>query len=238
MNVVIDSGNTQFKVGLFSGYDCVQVASFTSLATATVWVNEQQPENVLVSSVKTPATEILAGISASKKVALTPALALPIQVNYTTPHTLGADRLAAACGAAHLFPGEDCLVIDAGSCITYDFVDRKATFRGGAIAPGLQMRFAAMHHFTARLPSLQSWQAPVPLTGNSTEACMQSGVVNGMVEEINGFIARYKAVHGNLRIVLCGGDALFFENSCNPPIFVAPNLVLSGLNRILLHHVE
>lgn len=136
-----------------------------------------------------------------------------------------------------MFPNRDCLVIDMGTCITYDFLSSKGVYEGGAIAPGVRMRFKAMHRFTARLPMVDP-VADAPLTGKSTVASMQSGVVNGVLEEIKGFISRYQSQHGELVTVACGGDTLLFENSIKPSIFVAPDLVLTGLNRILLHHVN
>ena len=145
--------------------------------------------------------------------------------------------MAAACGALEIFQDQNCLVIDAGTCINYEFLDKQANYHGGAISPGIQMRFEAMHKFTARLPLLKEI-SKTDLVGNSTESCMKSGVINGVLAEVNGIIDQYNQKFPRLRVILCGGDAHFFENNLKPPIFVAPDLVLHGLNRILLHNVN
>ena len=142
------------------------------------------------------------------------------------------DRIAGVCGAQQKFPGEPCLVIDAGTCITYDFLDRQGNFLGGGISPGLMMRFQAVHTFTSKLPLVNPVEK-VNLIGDSTERCIQSGVINGLAEELNGIIRRYQGEFDGLRVILCGGDARFFENILKGPIFAVPELVLSGLNSIL-----
>jgi type III pantothenate kinase len=159
-------------------------------------------------------------------------LPLPITIKYATPETLGVDRIAGVCGAQQKFPGEPCLVIDAGTCITYDFINHDGEFLGGAISPGMMMRFQAVHTFTSKLP-LVSRPEKVVLIGDSTETCIQSGVIHGIVEELNGTIRRYQEEFAGLRVILCGGDARFFENNLKGAIFAVPELVLSGLNSIL-----
>jgi len=192
----------------------------------------------LVSSVNFDPTEILSwSSSAGKKIILTTSLSLPIKIAYATPQTLGVDRIAAACGASFLYPNEDCLVIDAGTCINYEFLDRNKIYHGGAISPGIFMRFEAMHSFTSKLPLVKSISKS-NLIGDSTESCMQSGVMNGVLAEVNGIIKRYKDLYPNIRVILSGGDHSFFENNLKHPIFVAPDLVFDGLNGILLYHVE
>jgi type III pantothenate kinase len=193
---------------------------------------------MLVSSVRGDADDLLTlAPKASTRIALNRNLSLPIQNHYQTPDTLGMDRLAGACGAHALFPTQNCLVIDAGTCVTFDFVDGSGVYYGGGISPGLHMRFKAMHTFTAKLP-LISPKAGVPLIGASTEASMQSGVVNGMIAEMEGIIARYAGKYAELRVILCGGDAGFFENQLKASIFASPELVLIGLNSILIHNVN
>ena len=155
---------------------------------------------------------------------------------YTTPATLGVDRIAAICGAIEIFPQQNCLVVDAGTCINYEFLDAALNYHGGAISPGIQMRFDALHKFTARLPLIKEFNK-TELVGNSTESCMTSGVVNGVVAEVNGIIEKYAQKFPDLGVILCGGDAYFFENNLKQPIFAAPDLVLHGLNRILQHNV-
>jgi type III pantothenate kinase len=161
---------------------------------------------------------------------------VPLVKDYDTPETLGADRVAAAVGATVLFPDEELVVIDMGTCITYDYVDRREHFQGGLISPGMRMRFQAMHTFTLRLPLIEAIEVP-SLIGKSTRHAMQSGVMNGLIAEINGIVDAYRSQSPNCRVVLCGGDVPFFESLLKPPIFVVSELVLIGLNRILQYNV-
>lgn len=161
---------------------------------------------------------------------------IPIKNNYGTPETLGYDRLAAATGAHFRFPDLHCLIIDMGTALKMDYVDNKGIFQGGYISPGLQMRFKALHTFTKKLPLLEAEEVP-ELIGNTTESCIKTGVINGMAAEINGIIKRYLDL-GELKILISGGDAGFFESQINYPTFAASNLVLEGLYRILIHNVE
>lgn len=235
-NLVIDLGNSRIKAAFFEGNELSE--KFLLNETRELDMLLTRPHNnILVSSVAANATTILAAsVATGKKVQLTSSTQLPVTVQYATPETLGVDRLAAACGALQLFPAESCLVIDAGTCINYEVVDYNGVYRGGIISPGVAMRFKAMHTFTARLPLIEA-VAEAPLVGNSTQTCMQSGVMNGILEEMRGIMARMQQKYPNLRVILCGGDAALFENQLKPSIFAAPELVLVGLNRILNHNV-
>lgn len=215
-----------------------QIEVFASIADAKDFVRALVVENLIISSVTEDGTAI--GTSANvrgRRLSLTPSLPVPIQNRYATPQTLGADRLAAACGAWSLYPGEASLVIDFGTCINYEFVNAQGEYLGGAISPGIAMRFQAMHGMTDRLP-LGKGTKDFTLTGNTTMSCLESGVMNGIWEEINGLSARYRRDNPGIRVILTGGDAHFFEKLMNPPIFVAPDLVLTGLNSILLHNAR
>ncbi|HNV29328.1 MAG TPA: type III pantothenate kinase [Cyclobacteriaceae bacterium] len=238
MNLVVDSGNTRFKVGVFDGSALVLKEYFVVPEELKEFMTKNSFDHVLVSSVNHDPQEILTWSSSKgKKIVLTSSLTFPISVSYATPDTLGVDRIAAACGAFELFPEQDCLVIDAGTCINYEFISRNKIYQGGGISPGIAMRFEAMHTFTSRLPLIKPINE-IRLIGDSTESCMQSGVLNGVVAEVNGIIGEYKSLFTELRIILCGGDYSFFENRLKHPIFVTPDLVLIGLNRILRYHVE
>lgn len=234
MNLVVDSGNTRIKAATFSDGRLETKVIFQSSQDLMHFLKNKSFECAIVSSVSSSATEILSSLSAKKKFLLSYTLPLPIKLLYETPATLGVDRIAAVCGAESLFPGEDCLAIDAGTCITYDFIDRRGNYLGGAISPGIAMRFEAMHTFTKRLPLVTP--AIGQLIGTSTEGSMRSGVMNGVLNEVDGFIKDYKKKYPDLRVVLCGGDTAFFENNLKQPIFAAPDLVLIGLNRILNHN--
>ncbi|HYG16741.1 MAG TPA: type III pantothenate kinase, partial [Bacteroidia bacterium] len=131
---------------------------------------------------------------------------------------------------------ENCLVIDAGTCITYDFIDAEKNYHGGSISPGLTMRFKAMHEFTGKLP-LAAPEWPVDFTGNTTLTSLQTGVAFGMVGEINSFISLYKSRWNGLKVLMCGGDTEFLAKRCESEIFAAPDLVISGLNEILKYNL-
>lgn len=238
MNLTVDYGNSRIKIGVFEGNNLNTTHSFEDENRFFEWAKATQTDNVIVSSVTIDPLEILNNIHCGgKKLAMHQSLSFPISIHYKTPLTLGLDRIAAACGALDMFPQKNCLVIDMGSCINYEFIDAEANYFGGAISPGVSMRFKAMHTFTARLPLIQPKRDPA-LTGQSTEESMLSGVMNGMASEVNGTIEKYKEKYPTLEVILCGGDAHFFENQLKQPIFVAPNLVLCGLNRILVHNVS
>lgn len=238
MNVIVDYGNSSAKVGIFDEHKLFQKHLFRKSDDLEAFIKNFSGENIIISSVNTEATLIASWTGHFKNTfVLTHALPLPVKNNYATPHTLGVDRIAAVCGAQYAFPGRNCLVIDAGTCITYDFIDATANYYGGSISPGLNMRFKAMHTFTARLPLVQPVDNP-ELIGNSTESCMQSGAIIGLCEEINGVIRRYDEKFDNLQVILCGGDAPFFENKLKASIFASPELVLSGLNSILIYNVN
>lgn len=238
MNLVVDSGNSAAKVAIFDQSKLSEKFTFTSEAELQLFLKTTKAENLIVSSVNADAQQICDwAINAKQKFILTYNLPLPITILYRTPHTLGVDRIAGACGALKLFPGSNSLVIDAGSCITYDFTDEKGNYHGGGISPGLMMRFKAVHTFTAKLPLVTPMDSP-ELIGNSTESSIQSGIVLGMIGEIEAIIARYQAKYPQLKVILCGGDGPFFENKLKASIFASPDLVLFGLNSVLIHNVS
>jgi type III pantothenate kinase len=238
MNLVIDSGNQRAKVGIFNHENLIEKFTFHTQQELQRFVEGATFENLIISSVKDDARLIASWASqARRQYVLGPTLPLPVKSLYETPETLGMDRVAAVCGARQLFPDQHSLVIDAGTCVTYDFIDKSANYYGGSISPGLQMRFKAVHTFTAKLP-LVSAKADVGLIGKSTESCIQSGVINGLLAEMEGIITRYKKDFPDLNVILCGGDAGFFENQMKARIFASPQLVLVGLNSILIHNVH
>ena len=235
--MVVDYGNSAAKVGIFDNEMLREKLTFTSLTSLQDYVKTSTAENFIISSVNVDPELVLTLSTSKKKFSLTPDLSLPIQNKYATPKPLGMDRLASACGAFHLFPSENTLTIDAGTCITYEFTDRQGNYLGGAISPGLLMRFKAVHTFTAKLPLITP-KENVPLVGDSTETSIQSGIVNGLIAEIEGLIEKYQHEFGSVRVILCGGDARFFENQLKASIFASPDLVLIGLNSILNHNVK
>ena len=238
MNLVIDSGNSAAKVGIFNDQKLIEKFSFSTPEGLQRFMQDVLFENLIVSSVKADAELVASwGPAAGKKFILGKGLPLPVNNLYSTPDTLGMDRLAAVCGAHQLFPSVNCLAIDAGTCITYDFIDKHGNYHGGSISPGLNMRFQAVHTLTAKLP-LVTPKPGVNLIGTSTETSIQSGVVNGLIAEIEGIIRQYQEKFSHLNVILCGGDAGFFENQLKASIFAIPELVLIGLNSILIYNVN
>ena len=237
MNLVVDYGNSSAKVAIFNHLDLIEKHTFSELNELRSFLQQSSAENLIVSSVTTEAKKVTEwAVNAKQKFILSHTLPLPIRILYKTPHTLGVDRIAGACGALQLFPASCSLVIDAGTCITYDFIDASGNYHGGGISPGLMMRFKAVHTFTARLPLIQPTENP-ELIGNSTESSIQSGVIYGLAAEIDGIIGRYRSQYPDLKVILCGGDARFFENKLKDSIFASPDLVLIGLNSVLIHNV-
>jgi type III pantothenate kinase len=162
---------------------------------------------------------------------------VPIEVLYETPQTLGKDRIAAAVGANELFPGQNLLIIDAGTAITYELVTEGNCYLGGNISPGLEMRFKALNHFTGQLPLIDKADS-FPLMGRNTTEAILAGVQNGLIYEIEQTIASFNRNYQNLQIIMTGGDAVFFVKNLNYPIFVNFNLTLIGLNRILEYNAK
>ncbi|WP_439132866.1 type III pantothenate kinase, partial [Polaribacter sp.] len=158
---------------------------------------------------------------------------LPFKNLYSTPKTLGVDRLALVFAAVLKYPNQNILIIDSGTCITYDFVNKQRKYFGGAISPGIEMRYKALHHYTAKLPLLEIKQ-PTNFTGDSTIESIHSGVVNGVLQEIKGIIEQYKNKYLDLTVVLTGGDANFLSKQLKSSIFANQNFLLEGLNKILI----
>ncbi len=203
------------------------------------WATNHSPQNVILSTV--------AAGSASEAVQqwaqrfnyleLHTHTRLPIQNRYRTPGTLGKDRIAAVTGAYALKPSQDCLVVDAGTCITFDYLSRDGAYIGGNIAPGLRMRLRAMHEFTARLPH-PGLQETEDWVGASTEEALRNGAQFGAAMELDGYIREGEARFGPLQVFLTGGDADFLAKKVKRKIFVNHHLVLFGLNQILDYNVK
>lgn len=237
MNLVIDIGNTAIKTGLFQGDKLLEKQHHKSVNDLKQLINAREPLNVIVSSTGKELFEDEEWDQVNI-LKVNPNLDFPFKVKYATPDTLGADRLAAVAGAKGFFPEENVLVIDIGTCLTYDFLSEEGVYYGGAISPGVEMRFKAMKHFTSRLPEISVPDSFPDLTGDSTVNSMKSGVMNGLLHEMQGMINEYLDRYGKLKIILTGGRAYLFEKKIKGPIFAAPDLVLIGLNVILQYNVQ
>jgi type III pantothenate kinase len=171
--------------------------------------------------------------------AFSPLLPSPLKSDYLTPETLGPDRFAAAVGAYSLFPGENTLILDFGTCLKIDFVEKGGIFHGGAISPGVTMRYQALHTFTAKLPLLvRPEKFPEYLSGRTTQESLHAGVILGILAEAEGIIGRYEEKMGQINILLTGGDASFFEGRLKNAIFVPQNFVLLGLAETKKYHAK
>lgn len=237
MNLVIDIGNTLVKMAVFQGD--ILIKKKISLRQDFLKNLEEmvqkypKPGNVILSSVsKTPSKWLQKLSEGSGLIILNQDLPQVFTNLYATPNSLGNDRIALVSAASKHFPRENVLVIDSGSCITYDFKDNKNQYLGGAISPGLEMRYKAMNTFTENLPLLER-EEEVMLIGNSTNNCMHAGVIYGITAEIEGMIAAYKSEYKDLTIILTGGDAQFLCKRLKNSIFANSNFLLEGLNYIL-----
>lgn len=236
MNLIIDAGNTRTKLALFREREMVAFSSFEGIESKPVFQfceANPQIENAILSSVKEYSPEIDAYLSQRYSTVFfmhqTP---IPITNRYTTPETLGKDRLAGVVGTTLLFPGSNNLVVDAGTAITYDLLTSAGDYLGGAISPGIAMRYKALHAFTDRLPLLSTYE-DTHIIGTDTHTSIHSGILNGTVAEMEGVIKFYQEAYPDLKIILTGGDHNYFDKRLKIKTFAAPNLVLEGLNLIL-----
>lgn len=242
MNLIIDQGNTLCKIALFDASDNLVFSTVEDCLSAALLqelFQNHQPINGILANVKDVDPLLIALLKAELKtfVEFGPDTALPIQNGYGTPETLGYDRLAAAVGAWSHEPGKSLLIIDLGTAVTYDFVSAEGVFTGGNIAPGLRTRLKSLHHFTGKLPLVEP-SNDFELMGNSTETAIRSGVMQGILFEINGYIDALKPSYPDLFAFLTGGDRIYFDGKLKNGIFVDENLVLTGLNRILRYNVH
>lgn len=239
MNLVIDIGNSTAKLAVFEGDQLVDILqdsnqSFSQLHTLC---KKYPIKQGILSSVVTLSHEIEQQLKQIpfNTLYLTHQTPIPILNRYQTPHTLGMDRIAGVVGANYIRPNTPLLVIDAGTCITYDFLDVNAVYQGGNISPGVQMRLKALNSFTSKLPLIAE-KGETPLNGYNTETAIRSGVIKGIEFEINGYIAQLKTLHPNLFVFLTGGTDFSFDSNLKSIIFADRFLVLKGLNRILRYN--
>jgi type III pantothenate kinase len=237
----IDKGNSSVKTGVFFNDECIHYQTFKELNTTVIAeINSKYKfDAIILCDVGEPNIRLesyLREIS-DKYIYFDQNTVIPIINGYKNPKTLGKDRLAAVVGANYKKPNSDLLVIDAGTAITYDFIDASGFFHGGNIAPGFSMRLKALNHFTNRLPLVDTNETS-ELLGDCTENAILNGAYNGIIFEINGYFETLKIKYPELSIFLTGGDANYFASKLKSPIFAEKNLVLTGLNRILHYNVS
>lgn len=243
MNLVLDLGNSFGKIAVCQGTNVVETALYekiTSREIAYFHTRYKDLKGVIISSVVNDSREMIDYLRSlfSKCIELDHNTAIPLLNRYRTPDTLGYDRIAAAVGAYTICPERNVLVIDAGTAITYDLVTADGEYLGGNISPGLEIRFKSLNRYTNRLPLLERPEEKPPLLGSSTKEAIQAGIVNGIAFELDGFIGAMAEDHTDLKVVLTGGDAKYFEGKLKSSIFVDLNLNLIGLNRILEHNAS
>jgi len=240
MNLIIDIGNTRTKVAVFHRGEVLITIPFDRFDVSYIEVLKREYDELnmaILSSVTDYSNELREALEAEFDVfiELSHQTPLPVENCYETRETLGKDRIAAVVGAFDLYPNTNILVIDAGTAITYDLLTAEGKYLGGNIAPGLAMRFRALNHFTGKLPQIEPANANV-LYGTSTEQAIRAGVQNGLVYEVDATISAFKTFYPDIKVIITGGDAEFFDKKLKNSFFVHFNLTSLGLNRILEHN--
>ncbi|MDY7394772.1 type III pantothenate kinase [Aureibaculum sp. 2210JD6-5] len=238
MNLIIDIGNTRAKIAVFNK-DNMLVSLISEHNNTNKNIEKLKKtyniENCILSSVANVEADLEVD-RFNTFVKLNHKTKVPFQNKYKTPTTLGVDRIALASGAANKYPNKNVLIIDSGTCITYDFINTKNEYLGGAISPGIDIRYKSLNQFTANLPLLE--QADYKLIGTDTKSSIHSGVLNGFIQEIDGVIGQYQRKYSNLTVVLTGGDTKFLAKKLKSSIFATPNFLLEGLNSILIYNLN
>lgn len=246
MNLIIDIGNSSTKLALFDKGVLKSIQTYKTNALITERIagfiklrsKKQKITHVLWSNVSKHTLKAALFSSLDiRPVVYKDSTQVPLSIDYKTPNTLGKDRLALASGAALLYPNQNVLVISIGTCITYEFISNDATYHGGSISPGIDMRFKALHTFTGKLPKMKANSIiPSSFIGQSTHESMQVGVLYGILSELEGVMDLYVKKYKNINIILTGGQAFYFENELKNRTFAVQYLSLIGLNCILDHN--
>lgn len=235
MNLIIDIGNSFAKVAFAENDNIVSIDRYETLSVDIIdnLIAKFNPQKAIISAVGKIDNQFIAHLEhLLPTIAFSSSIKIPIKNSYKTPQTLGLDRIAAVVGANYLYPSTDLLVIDSGTAITYDLINSRAEYFGGAISPGILLRYRSLHQNTANLPLISNLNSS-SLIGTSTAECIESGVLNGVIGEVEYYINRIKEDFPSLKVIVTGGDSNFFVNKLKNSIFVVQNLVIIGLNRIL-----
>jgi type III pantothenate kinase len=242
MILTVDVGNTRIKAAVFEGSILLEQFVFIKKELRknieNILNKFKNTTDLVVASVGTIEKESFLGFNSQLNVRfLTHNDPFPFVNNYETPQTLGIDRMVLASGATLQFPNQNRLVIDAGTCVTYDFIDQNDTYRGGAISAGLRLRYELLHNYTSKLPLLEL-EKPKHFIGASTSQSIHSGIVNGLVYEIDGFIDEYRRLSSNFIIILTGGDTEFLAKRLKNTIFANSNFLLESLNQTFQYKIN
>ena len=240
MSLMIDIGNTKIKYAHFNKGVIQEKGNcrFEEIPKILCYYS-RIVNNMMLSSVRPIPPKKISNYRRffPKLILLTSETEVPFKTNYKIINTLGADRLALVAGAIFTFPNKPILIIDAGTCITFDFVDSQNTHFGGSISPGLNMRLKALNKETEGLPLIKL-SKPKGLIGASTKESIISGVFNGVINEIDGTIDAYQKRYPKTKAILTGGDAKFFDKKFKNSIFVDEDILLKGMYFILKHHAN
>lgn len=234
---IIDAGNTAIKVALFEENELVEVKrlKYKDLLEEGGYLNVNEKfrfgSSVLNETKNLELKSVFQNLTFFDE-----KTRLPITLNYKTPQTLGKDRICNAVAASFIFPSNNTLSIDIGTCIKYDLVTRNGVYEGGAISPGINLRYKSLNEFTDNLPLIEA-KTEVQLIGKSTHDAIHSGVINGVYAEIIQTIERYRSEFHDLKIIITGGDAKCFDFKGKKDTFVEENLTLKGLFQIFLLNV-
>ena len=233
MKLIIDIGNTLVKYAIFSSDEIVIIYKKNDVEISFMQelIQKHNVNDVIISSVR----DKVDGDFGIKTLYLNHLTTFPITINYETPETLGNDRIANVVSASVLYPNKNILIIDAGTCITIDFIDQNKEYQGGRISPGIEMRYKSLNKFTSNLPKLTISNTAQQI-GKDTNSSIVSGVEKGVVAEIETIIDDFKNENEDLFVIVTGGDTFFFENTLKNSIFADQNLVLKGLNEILKYN--
>jgi len=237
MNLIIDVGNSYVKFAVFKQGKLIHKLTTELIYFNKVYKNIREDfsniEKIIISSVGKLELSQIEDLKKQEYVlVLDSNVKLPFKNLYKTPKTLGVDRIALVSAAVNQFPETNVLIIDAGTCITYDFISSKNQYLGGAISPGIRLRYQSLHNLTANLPLLDT-EIPKDIIGSSTSEAIHSGVINGVLMEIDGIIEEHQKKISDLTVILTGGDANFLSNQLKNSIFANSNFLLEGLNFIL-----
>jgi len=241
MNLAIEVRNTRVKTAVFEKDKLVEMIVFDKtkiLSEIKKILKKHVISNGIMSNVASISDSKLKQLQSLVPIQVVSSFTeVPFDNLYKTPKTLGVDRIALVAGAVSQFSGENVLVIDAGTCITFDFVNSEGGYLGGAISPGVQMRFNSLNYFTANLPLLEKEEL-TDFMGKNTKESINSGIINGVIQEIDGVINQYKKKYLDLTVVLTGGDTNFLAKQLKSSIFANQNFLLYGLNTILIFNID
>ena len=239
MLLTIDVGNSRIKVAVFEHNKQVDFFIFETNEALKNFENifQKYPnlQKIILSSVGKLDEEVVNFIKSQFQTEIIDHKSkFPFTNLYATPETLGIDRMVLAAGATLIYPNQNKLIIDAGTCITYDFVNAENQYLGGAISPGIKIRYKSLNNYTSKLPLL-TLSEDFEIIGNSTKSAIHSGVINGVIFEIEGFISQYSLKNQDLTIILTGGDAEFLAKRLKSTIFANSNFLLESLNLLSLY---